>query len=314
MKVVEQTVRLRSEAFGNRPTAGVSGEVLRRLQPAVKDSVLMTLRGQSAGPGRPPTWLSSASDIRFIGVSRDQDAVFHFEVSTLGESAAILYDQNEIWPNRPDPGLTSLDLLAGVIREVRSGNEESDGFDSHLLQRVSAFKRTLSEGVDEIIVEDREGRSLPEAIVSKATVETAETLRFEIPPPRQVRVAGMLDMIRVSTQTLALRLDDGNEVKGVFLSDDVQPLAGFLNRRVVVLGKAIYRPSGRVLRIDVDSFELGEGVQSFWSRVPRALDQRELPKELRQQAYSKCGVAAFFGTWPGDETDEELLAALHNMS
>jgi hypothetical protein len=28
---------------------------------------------------------------------------------------------------------------------------------------------------------------------------------------------------------------------------------------------------------------------------------------------SRGGVAAFFGTWPGEETDEELLAALGEL-
>jgi len=269
----------------------------------------MAVRGRSVTGGRPPKWLDAATDIRLLGVSGDRDTQFRFEVPRLGEAAHELYDQPEFWSEKPDPESTGLDLLAEVVSEIDRGNEESDRFDSHLLRRVSRFGRAVSAGFDEIVL-DRSGGV--HGAISQRTIDMAESLRVETPPSRQVRIAGVLDMLRVSTQTLALRLDGGEEIRGV-LSESVRPLTGLLDQRVVVFGRAVYRPSGRLLRIDVDAVETGEGASAFWSRVPKPSGVTRRPGELRRPQTTRTGVAAFFGTWPGEETDAELLAALRAL-
>jgi hypothetical protein len=121
-------------------------------------------------------------------------------------------------------------------------------------------------------------------------------------------------MIRDSTQSFALQLDDGAQVGGAVLSGDMSPLPALFRKRVVVHGAAIYRPSGRLLRLDAERIEDGQGAPSFWSNVPGPLVGRQ---DLRQPARAepqKSGVAAFFGQLPRDESDEEVFEALKELS
>jgi hypothetical protein len=63
----------------------------------------------------------------------------------------------------------------------------------------------------------------------------------------------------------------------------------------------------------VDAREIVDTVEgrSAFSFIPSPLTHRT--KQDRKIQAPKNGVAAFFGSWPGDETDEELLAALGEL-
>jgi hypothetical protein len=121
-------------------------------------------------------------------------------------------------------------------------------------------------------------------------------------------------MVRASNQTFGLKTDEDEEVRGVLLEGSIEELANLLNKRVLVLGKAVYRPSGRVLRLDTDEFRLATGQDEFFSRLPQPqrlnLDMKAI---LRDQQHKK-GVRAIFGKWPGDETDEQIEQAMKELS
>lgn len=119
-------------------------------------------------------------------------------------------------------------------------------------------------------------------------------------------------MIRVRRRTLCLRLDNGEELRGVLVAGSVGDLRDFLERRIAVLGKAIFRPSGRLLRIEVESVEPGDGFPAYWSCLPKP-DQAPARRARAHTQEGLPGVSGFFGTWPGDETEEELLAALRAL-
>ncbi len=136
-------------------------------------------------------------------------------------------------------------------------------------------------------------------------------LGVRIPSPRQVRVVGTVDMVRQSTRSFGLRLADGSEVRCAVVDEGITGLADLLNRELTVLGKAIYMPSGALLRLDVEAvLETVVGRDQF-SGVPASFDDRQALEKRPQTA--KSGVAALMGTWPGDATDEELLASLPEM-
>ncbi len=141
----------------------------------------------------------------------------------------------------------------------------------------------------------------------------AKQLSSSTPLPRQVRLAGTLDMIRYSARGFALKLSDGKEVQGVLdRTEMIETLSGFLNKKIVIVGKAIYRPSGAVLRVDVQHVEKDSGESALFSRIPLPILRKpSLPRAGTES--SKTGTAAFFGAWPGDETDEQLLTSLKEM-
>jgi len=144
-------------------------------------------------------------------------------------------------------------------------------------------------------------------------IQTAQEFEATTPLPQRVRVVGTLDMVRASTQSFALRLDDGQEVRGVLLSGTVLETALHLDKRVLVLGSAIYRASGRLLRIDADEITMSEGESPLFSKIPPAKKRRfDLKEVLREQSHKK-GVGAILGQWLGDETDEQVEQALRDL-
>ena len=67
----------------------------------------------------------------------------------------------------------------------------------------------------------------------------------------------MLDMIRASTAAFAVKADDGNELRGVLTSGNMDSLAELFKQRVLILGRAVFKPSGKLLRIEAEQIAPG---------------------------------------------------------
>jgi hypothetical protein len=121
-------------------------------------------------------------------------------------------------------------------------------------------------------------------------------------------------MLRASTRSFGVILDNGEEIRGVLTEADISEIANLMDHRVMILGKAIYRPSGRLLRVDAESVEQTNDTGSFFSAVPRPIRRTLDVRDIVHDQSQKMGVAAIIGKWPGDETDEQILEALKSLS
>ena len=311
---VTQTITLTSDHhYGRRLPPQALGHALTAIPAVVRQSVSMAFRGRSRVRGPRPRWLKAAADLRFIDHQGDDASVLYFEAPTLGEAAAELYQQQEFWSTRPDPSLTGLDLFGDVVRDVAAHNEDSDRFDKSLLGNLAGFKNVLNGTFHDVRL-DTTRPDVPPAVINPQVILTAQEFQATTPLPQRVRVVGTLDMVRASTQSFALRLDDGQEVRGVLVSGSIVDAAAHLNHRVLVLGQAVYRASGRLLRIDADEIREAGGESSLWSRIPSPRTRRFDPSSLRIPQGPRSGVSAILGRWPGDETDEEIAAWLERTS
>ena len=77
--------------------------------------------------------------------------------------------------------------------------------------------------------------------------------------------------------------------------------------RAVVSGVAQFRPSGKLLVIDVEHLGPARDGDAVFESAPKAVTRPVASPLLQDES---AGVSAFFGTWPGVESDEELLGAL----
>jgi len=310
-----QTIVLESpDKFGKRPPFEFCGNVFRRIYPVMANSVRMAFEGRSAATGEQPKWLKRASDVRLLGFSdQNGNTVLELEARRLGDAAEELYQQRQLFNDLPDPRETAIHVMARVVNDIRSGNAESALYDPSLLR--------VTQHLDSLFVHDLTAIRLPEAnddvhlraILDREIPIHARELSNSTPAPRQLRLTGTLDMIRYSTKAFALKLADGREVHGVLdRAEMMEALPVFLNKKIVIVGKAVYRPSGSVLRIDAQHVEGDSGESALFNRVPPPLVRRPPAGKLRVES-GKGGVAAFFGAWPGDETDEQLLASLKEM-
>ena len=120
-------------------------------------------------------------------------------------------------------------------------------------------------------------------------------------------------MVRASTQSFALLLDSGEEVRGVMVQDDVAKMGSMIKRKILVHGSAVYRPSGKLLRIDADKIESGENAPDLWARIPDPIASSLPTLHTGRSATKSGGISAFIGRWPGDESDSELLELLREL-
>ena len=148
MARIHHSIRLMSQrGYGSEAPPIPVGTLLRQIPSTLRQAILMGFVGRSKLPGRPPTWLGAASDVRFVGFDGavGGDTVLHFEAPTLGEAAEELYRQPEFWPSKPRAEDTGFDLLGDVIGDVAAHRADSDRYDSSLLS-ASAVSRRFSTG------------------------------------------------------------------------------------------------------------------------------------------------------------------------
>ena len=176
MSIHRQTLRLTSaERFGRRPPTGTVGQFLANLESVVRQSILMAFEGRSSSPGRDPKWFADSSDVRFVDLSEDNgDTLLHFEAPELGDSAALLYRQRELFQTRPPPTYTGIDLVGRVVDDVDRSNGDSMRFDAGLLKSLVRFQSVFSDGFTDAWVPEGDDQS--PARFSSKTVDNARNL------------------------------------------------------------------------------------------------------------------------------------------
>ncbi len=76
-------------------------------------------------------------------------------------------------------------------------------------------------------------------------------------------------LIRDSTHTFALIMDNGQEVRGTLADKQVGTQIDLFKQRVAVSGRAVFRASGQLLRIDADSVRIAAPSDELFAKVPR---------------------------------------------
>jgi len=317
MGYVDHTITISGdEEYGGRLPLDPTGVLLRTVPKALKQSVLMAFEGRTTRRGPSLGWLERATDVRLVDISGkagDGDSKLHFEVPRLGEAAEELYQQQELWDTRPSPEDTCFDLFGDVIQDVRKEEENSRLFDTKLLKGFKKYGDVLKSGYSSVSLS---GNRTTEdtSLINHQVVESASRMIQETPASHRVRIVGVLDMIRASTKAFAIKLDDDQEVPGVCISSDTGNLSDLFQQRILILGTAVYRPSGSLLRVDAEHVELAGDEPALWSRMPQAPNRKLEPVKFRKSQGPKSGLAAIIGKWPGNESDEEVEAALRQIS
>ena len=311
-----QEVKLRAD----NPKAGYAppdpiGMVLRDVPGVVSQAIRMGFQGASTLRGRKPKWLRALSDVRLVSVRGDREPAIRFDAPQFGDVAGDLYAQLELWPSsRPDPEDTGFDLVGDIVRDIADRNSDSGRFDYPLLRRVTALGRVLNGCFDRMAITGRRYEEPHAALVDKTVIATAHEFCSDTPAPARARMVGVLDMLQASTQSFTLELDEGARAHGVLAEGDIDALADLFHRRVLVLGQAVFRASGRFLRIDADSVTLAVDEPPIWSLVPEPSDARLDARSLGAPRGRRRGLAAIVGQWPGDETDEAIAELLRELS
>lgn len=294
-----------------RVPADVLLETVGALLEGARQATRFLIEGESTRKGPRPAWLDAACRVEVTGLSAGS-AVVALEAPTLADAAPDRFGgahQVSLFaePQRViDAGNSAIDIFAGVLASVVQGDRDRVLADRALLDTCVRFARAARDGFDGVQLEWIAGLDAP-LVVRRDDVAKIELLRDETPGPRAVRVTGTLDTISATRSDVVLTMTDGTAVAARLDEHNSEQLKNLFGSRVVVSGMAQFRSSGKLLVIDVEHLGPARDGDSLFESAPKAI-ARPVASLLPQDEIA--GVSAFFGTWPGDETDEEMLGAL----
>lgn len=296
---------------------GLPGALLRDLLDAVdrgaKGAVRLRLEGRSSVKGGfPPAWVNEAAAFRMAGFHRGTPGI-ELRIPSLLEALPQRFAQADLFPP-VDPGDSALTLMGRSLGEALSGNEDSDAYDPPLLRSFEEFREVFRHGVGAVEIRNSQPDH-PSVTVTPEGIRTVQRLHRQTPRSQRVRIAGKVDAIRHSNRAFTLVLQTGEQIRGVLAEGEPDVLAPFFGRMVVVSGVAQFRPSGSLLRVDADLLQAAADQDlALWSQAPRPVFGTVNPREMRRPQGPRSGLNAIIGRWPGDESDEEILALLEEMS
>lgn len=312
-KQIEYIVELHgSSCHGKLVEPRIAGAMLNRVVPLVRDTIRMGVLRASRKRGRPMKGLQVAWNIFYSGISagRNNATRLHFTANRLSDSAPQLFAQQSLFTEVALPEETGFDLVRHMIDDVATHATRSERFDSDLLQRVAGFKGVLCQGVESIQWLSHATNSVSATEITTEVIATATQLQHATPQPRRVKISGVFDMIRVSDKVFELLLPDGQRVRSVWASDEVIRLRELLSCTVVIEGVAVYRPSGTLLRVDTTAIAPATKHDQLFAQLPQPVTTVAAQQKPQSRT---TGVNAIWGIWPGDESDEELLAAAEEI-
>jgi hypothetical protein len=274
--------------------------------------VRLHLEGRSTARGSAPGWVLHGAEFELVAL-RDGSTVLELEAPTLGDSLGGEFEQIGFF-EQPDAAATAIGLLLQGLEDAVAGRKDSDRFDDGLLDKLGDFDRVFRHGIQNVeVVDDQHPPSAP-LTIDHERVSVVADMRRQTPPSQQVRVAGRLDAIRHSDRMFALILASGATLRGVAEGFPPDAMATLFGQLVVVSGLAVFRPSGRVQRIEAAHIEPAKGDVSVWAAEPRPLLSAPDYRGLARAQGPRSGLNAVIGKWPGDESDAEIAALLDEIS
>ena len=193
------------------------------------------------------------------------------------------------------------------------GRSDSDLFDQPLLSTFRRFDRILAAGFSSFEFANWK-RDRARVVVVVESMMAVDRLIRSTPEPQRTRVSGTLDTIRHSDRMFTLLVEGGQAVQGIAEGVAAEQLAGLFGESVVVSGTAVFRPSSGLLRIEAEAIDAAGSDAAVWARVPAPLFRVMDAANLREPQGPRSGVNAIIGRWPGEESDEEIAAALRELS
>ncbi len=301
--------------MGNRVRGRVLHETTELLVNGTQRALRLRTEGRSSARGHLPAWIEAAADVVLVIEKPRQSSahaptVLDIEVPTLAEAAPDTFRQTDLFPEL-DTSRTGLDYLIDSLSAVLSPNGDDALYDASFLEFLRKREPLFDAGISsmEFFVDGSDRpRTLLELTVG--SLQQSRSLEGQIPPPQRVRIAGILDTIRASDLSFILALPDGTKVRG--MAEDAELLQRHWKTTVVVSGRAFYTARRRIQRIEADNMAPATR-QDLEISGATPLTEINLA-QLRRPQGPRSGLAAIVGRWPGDEGDEVINQALHELS
>ncbi len=245
-------------------------------------------------------------------ILRPGSTIFGVEAPQLRETARDQFAQTDLWSKQPGLDDTALDLVARSIREIRMESPVGDYFDGSVLDAILMFP--MAAGIAGVRYEMiPQGAARGQFALDDETWACARDRLNNIPAPRSFVVSGRLDEIKHGNGRFRLLVNPNSALLGRLdaASLHVEALRSLWGRQATVEGTVHFKPDGRPRFIEARRISARRDGDSVFEDMP-SVEIRQ-PTDLFPAQYAQAGAfdpIDLAGSWPGDESIEELLAQL----
>lgn len=296
-------------AAHDRVSAHVFRDLLDVFVEGAERALRFRIEGRSTAKGKAPQWLRHASDFSLVRQPDLDTSAALIEAQPLIRTMPERFKQEDLFVDL-DPRQSPFDLFESALEDALRGDEDSDRFDLALLRTFERLGDLFTSGIERVDIIN--GRTIR---VDEPAVARVHQISAKAYASQRVRVAGRLETIRYSDCRFTLILGDGAQLQGTALDLGQDLLQGLFGQSVMITGTAVFRPSGKPLRIEAEHIErASERETKIWSAAPKPLLAPHPSQQIREQLRAKKGFGALLGKWPGDESDEQVAEALESLS
>ncbi len=285
-------------------------DVLEIISEGSERGLRLAVQGESIKRGKPPAWLSKSVNFTITGIE-DGSTVIDFAAPQLGQTAADQIRDQDLWYTKPLPHDTAITLFCRSVNDTTAEDLESDTYDAGVLEGLMAFQPFLKSFAQCVELESAD-RPTEQFHISTDEIEKVRRLKASTPEPRALVLAGELDTIEHSRRRFLLRLSDGQTIPGTIDPEflDVESMRQWWGSTVTIKGLVHFRPSRKVRLLEAQVIKPMAAGEEVFDHLPESLTTIEMFEDLRRQAPSGSPLTEVWGQWPGDESIEEILAAL----
>lgn len=229
------------------------------------------------------------------------DTVLVFQAPSLLSAAPGLFEQESLFPGeRLNGSWTVFDFIGQVFEKIDDLSDGTSGLDQGMLTSIESFSSMFASDLNyaQFKYSDmNKSATIDLPLTQRARIELNKT-----PPSKRIRMSGTLDMLRVSDTVFQLILDDGSRIRGVWLGE-INQIRQMLGTRVVMEGEANFNTAGEIIVIMASAMQPAVAGDAIYSHKP-VISGLEAKRKLRVSGQG--ALKRIIGSWPGDETDEEI--------
>ncbi|NHE57935.1 hypothetical protein [Cyclobacterium plantarum] len=208
------------------------------------------------------------------------------------------------------PDKTPIALFVESFDEALHNPNGSELLDKLLMKELLKFKKSFLND-NEIFSFQKEG-SFQKLTLKKSDFSKIKMAEEEIPQPEAALVNGIIEELTYSKLKVKIQTNEGI-VEG-FLSESMNPeeIKRWWGREATVEGTMHYKPGSKsVLEIE-RIFESKPGDEFFSKKQKYESLEEQIARQI-QEGKENNPLNMIWGSWPGDETDEEFEALLRDL-
>ncbi|WP_263788827.1 hypothetical protein [Salinibacter grassmerensis] len=296
----------------------IDAMALRDLLDAIIDAsgrvLRLSVEGRSTRRGRKPDWMTESTQFLVTGL-QEGSTVFPIRAPLLKETAEEAVQQQDFWRSKPNGEWTALTLLGDALDDVFADDRESPRYDSGVLSAIESFQRVIENGETLRLRNKNTGEVAFD--VNRTHIQQAQRLKQKTPPPFSVVLSGRLDVIEYSQRSFKLKTETGDTIQGVVQSTEIgaEKLGDLWGKEVTVQGQAHFTPAGSLRFVDARALRSAQTGDDFFKQSRTEIEEEASEKQpLSERDLSQFDAGADIkkirGTWPGDESIDDILSAL----